>query len=110
MHRSGRTARSNKEGISVTLVSPADQKQFLKICDVLKKGKNRTVPTKNNIIIEVDNIPDFPVDIFYMPNVRDRVDLARKIESYDHKKKKVSILLFYVPSYTPSRKLQRNSG
>lgn len=38
VHRSGRTARANKDGIAVMLISPQDQKNFMKIFTVLKKG------------------------------------------------------------------------
>lgn len=38
VHRSGRTARANKDGIAVMLISPQDQKNFMKIFTILKKG------------------------------------------------------------------------
>ena len=38
VHRSGRTARAHKEGLSVMLVGPEDLKSFRNICKTLSRG------------------------------------------------------------------------
>lgn len=39
VHRSGRTARAQREGLSVVLVSPEDVRAYRNICRTLNKGK-----------------------------------------------------------------------
>ena len=39
VHRSGRTARANKEGLSVVLVGQQDTKNYKKIMHTLNKSK-----------------------------------------------------------------------
>lgn len=38
VHRSGRTARASKEGLSVMLIGPEDVKDYRKIIHTLNKG------------------------------------------------------------------------
>ena len=40
VHRSGRTARQAKEGLSIMLVSGQEVKSFRKVCKALDRGKN----------------------------------------------------------------------
>ena len=42
VHRSGRTARANKEGLSVVLVGQQDAKNYKKIMHTLNKSKYRS--------------------------------------------------------------------
>lgn len=39
IHRSGRTARGNKEGIAVLMMEPAEVKEYLKLCRTLNRSK-----------------------------------------------------------------------
>ncbi|CRL03340.1 CLUMA_CG016233, isoform A [Clunio marinus] len=68
VHRSGRTARADKEGLSILLIEPGEVKFFVKLQKTL--GRN-------------EDLPIFPIDPRIMKNVRDRVRLAREIEALD---------------------------
>ncbi|CAG9801196.1 unnamed protein product [Chironomus riparius] len=68
VHRSGRTARANKEGLSILIMEQNEIKNFLKLQKTL--GRN-------------EDLPMFPIDPKIMKNVKDRVRLAREIESTD---------------------------
>ena len=67
IHRSGRTARANTVGLSLCLVSPMveERRAFHNICRTL--GMNR------------DDIARFEVNLAYMPHVRTRVKLAKRL-------------------------------
>lgn len=41
IHRSGRTARGNKEGIAVLLMEPKEVNEYVKLCRTLKRSKYR---------------------------------------------------------------------
>ncbi|XP_033644649.1 ATP-dependent RNA helicase DDX24-like [Asterias rubens] len=68
IHRSGRTARQAKEGISVMLVAPTEANFYRRVCKTLNR----------------DDIPSFPVDHSYYNAVKQRVDLARLIDQESH--------------------------
>ena len=74
VHRSGRTARALKKGVSVMLVDPSDEPSFRKICKLLKKT--------------TADIPDFPVELRYLNPIRKIVDAAREVDLLLHTKKK----------------------
>ncbi|KAM9958266.1 hypothetical protein ACTFIW_001127 [Dictyostelium discoideum] len=67
IHRSGRTARSDQDGISVVLVTPKERPLYIKL----------------DSSIEHD-IGNFPTDIRYMEGVRDRIELAKEIDKISH--------------------------
>ncbi|CAB4017425.1 ATP-dependent RNA helicase ddx24-like, partial [Paramuricea clavata] len=73
VHRSGRTARIQNEGLSLLLISPDDLRSYDKIWKSLKKD---------------DEPPDFPVDMEYLNEIRKRVSLARIIDKEEHKFRK----------------------
>ncbi|XP_077395214.1 ATP-dependent RNA helicase DDX24 [Festucalex cinctus] len=68
VHRSGRTARATNEGLSLLLIGPDDVMNFKKIYRNL--GKDEELPT-------------FPVEIQFMQAIKERVNLARKIEKIE---------------------------
>ncbi|XP_077411514.1 ATP-dependent RNA helicase DDX24 [Vanacampus margaritifer] len=68
VHRSGRTARATNEGLSLLLIGPDDVMNFKKIYRNL--GKDEELPT-------------FPVEIQFMEAIKERVNLARKIEKIE---------------------------
>lgn len=74
VHRSGRTARANKNGISVMLCSPEQLSIYKKICFHLGK--------KNGVT-------QFPLDRSFMTAINTRISLARKIDEMEHQVKKV---------------------
>ncbi|CAM9784312.1 unnamed protein product [Lampetra planeri] len=71
VHRSGRTARATREGLSLILVGPGDVPAYRKICRTLRGDKE---------------LPCFPVDPHNLTAVKARVALARGIEKelYHH--------------------------
>lgn len=74
VHRSGRTARAEKEGLSISLVGPADAKYHAQICKVLHR------PT---------GLSDFPFDHRFLPAVDERVRLAKSICDEENESGKV---------------------
>lgn len=74
VHRSGRTARAGKEGLSISLVGPADAKYHAQICKVLQR------PT---------GLSDFPFDHRFVPVVDERVRLAKAISEQENASGKV---------------------
>lgn len=69
VHRSGRTARSTNEGLSVMLVSPDEMYVYKKILSSIKKDKD---------------IRDYPIDIDYFDSCKKIVTLARKTDELEH--------------------------
>lgn len=69
VHRSGRTARSTSEGLSVMLISPDEINLYRKIVKTFKKDKE---------------IKDYPIDIDFFESCKTRVNLARKIDQLQH--------------------------
>ncbi|XP_074640652.1 ATP-dependent RNA helicase DDX24-like [Tubulanus polymorphus] len=69
VHRSGRTARATKEGLSVMLVSPSDIRDYRKIVKALNKD---------------EELPTFPVQEEYLPCVKERVAVTIQIDKSEH--------------------------
>ncbi|RQM12915.1 hypothetical protein DD237_006815 [Peronospora effusa] len=69
VHRSGRTARANKEGLSIALVSPTDAKNHAQICKMLQR------PT---------GLSDFPFDHRYMEAIDERMRLVKSINEQEN--------------------------
>ncbi|RKP36546.1 P-loop containing nucleoside triphosphate hydrolase protein [Dimargaris cristalligena] len=72
VHRSGRTARAQKDGISIMLCCPEEAKLFRKLCHQLSK----------------DELPRFPVDHHILKEMKKRVKLARSINGSEHQVQK----------------------
>ncbi|KAF6732947.1 ATP-dependent RNA helicase DDX24 [Oryzias melastigma] len=68
VHRSGRTARATKEGLSLLLVGPDDMINFRKIYKTLEKD---------------EELPMFPIETKCLDAIKERVNLARKIEKIE---------------------------
>ncbi|KAJ2784137.1 ATP-dependent RNA helicase [Coemansia interrupta] len=73
VHRSGRTARARQEGLAVMMVSPEERKLYYKMCAKLDK-----------------NIAPFPVDLDLVARLKPRVDLAKDIDSREHRINKLT--------------------
>jgi len=71
VHRSGRTARAQKDGFSLLLVGP-DERRLVR---GLMGGLGR----------EPSSIPDLIVDLNIVDKLRHRVSLARRIDAASHK-------------------------
>ncbi|XP_067627290.1 ATP-dependent RNA helicase DDX24 [Eurosta solidaginis] len=70
VHRSGRTARANKNGITVMFMEPGEVKNYVK----LYKTLDRT-----------EDLPLFPVSEQYLRAVKERVNLAREVDKQELK-------------------------
>ncbi|KAK2826080.1 hypothetical protein Q5P01_020294 [Channa striata] len=68
VHRSGRTARATKEGLSLLLIGPDDMMNFRKIYKTLGKD---------------EELPMFPIETKCMEAIKERVNLARNIEKIE---------------------------
>ncbi|KAI8379899.1 P-loop containing nucleoside triphosphate hydrolase protein [Choanephora cucurbitarum] len=75
VHRSGRTARANREGISLLLCGPEEVKIYQKLCQTLRKNQD---------------YPTFPVDMSILRAMTERVKLATQIDSIQHQESKQS--------------------
>ncbi|KAI7890155.1 P-loop containing nucleoside triphosphate hydrolase protein [Mucor mucedo] len=73
VHRSGRTARANRDGVSLLLCGPDETRIYHKLCQTLRKG--------------VD-YPLFPIDLNILKAMTDRVKLAAEIDSIQHQESK----------------------
>ncbi|KAL7645944.1 UNVERIFIED_CONTAM: hypothetical protein RMT77_002841 [Armadillidium vulgare] len=70
VHRSGRTARANQEGLSVLLISSEEVNKYRQLCSTLNRSSD---------------LPNFPVDYDLLENTRGRVNLAKEIELLQHR-------------------------
>uniref|UniRef100_A0A665WPX6 ATP-dependent RNA helicase n=1 Tax=Echeneis naucrates TaxID=173247 RepID=A0A665WPX6_ECHNA len=68
VHRSGRTARATKQGLSLLLIGPDDMMNFRKIYKTLGKD---------------EDLPMFPIETKCMEVIKERVNLAWKIEKIE---------------------------
>ncbi|KAG2176686.1 hypothetical protein INT44_007350 [Umbelopsis vinacea] len=75
VHRSGRTARANQDGVSLMLCSPEELSLYKKLVHRLRKG---------------EPYPDFPVDYSIQREMKKRVELATKIDKQEHRLQKIS--------------------
>ncbi|XP_058067070.1 ATP-dependent RNA helicase DDX24 [Anopheles bellator] len=65
VHRSGRTARASKEGLTVLLIAPEEVKDYVKL---------------NQDLGRTEDLPLYPTSDRMMRQIRQRVQLAREIE------------------------------
>ncbi|XP_064388325.1 ATP-dependent RNA helicase DDX24-like [Halichondria panicea] len=72
VHRSGRTARGQREGLSVMLVGPEDLKAYRNICRTLNR----------------DDVPNFPLDHTHIQSLRKRVSLAKQVHIIEYRRDK----------------------
>ncbi|EFN74688.1 ATP-dependent RNA helicase DDX24 [Camponotus floridanus] len=70
VHRSGRTARAEKEGITILMMEPSEKQNYSKLCKTL--GRTHDLPT-------------FPVVDRLLVTVKERVDIARDIDKLELK-------------------------
>ncbi|KAG8175689.1 hypothetical protein JTE90_011576 [Oedothorax gibbosus] len=70
VHRSGRTARAQKEGLSLVLIEPQDATYYNRICKTLNKE---------------NSLPNFPIDYKVLKFVKERVTLVRSIDKLEHR-------------------------
>ncbi|XP_062581240.1 ATP-dependent RNA helicase DDX24-like isoform X2 [Saccostrea cucullata] len=70
VHRSGRTARAMKEGLSIMLISPEDVKNYRKIVHTLNRS---------------EDLPVFPVEYQLLSALKKRLNLAKRIDVEEHR-------------------------
>uniref|UniRef100_A0A182K4F4 ATP-dependent RNA helicase n=1 Tax=Anopheles christyi TaxID=43041 RepID=A0A182K4F4_9DIPT len=68
VHRSGRTARASKEGLTVLLIGPSEVRDYVKL---------------NQDLGRTEDLPIYPTNERVMRQVKERVALARQIERMD---------------------------
>ncbi|XP_068227040.1 ATP-dependent RNA helicase DDX24 isoform X2 [Palaemon carinicauda] len=73
IHRSGRTARAEQEGLSVLFIDSSEIKKYRQLCLSLNRATD---------------LPPFPVEVNIMEQVKKRVDFARQLELMDHSNRK----------------------
>ncbi|XP_015176587.1 PREDICTED: ATP-dependent RNA helicase DDX24 [Polistes dominula] len=76
VHRSGRTSRAGKEGITVLMMEPSEKQNYSKLCQTLGR---------------TEDIPTFPVIDRLLMAVKERVDIAREIDSLELKCKRNNV-------------------
>ncbi|KAL2717010.1 ATP-dependent RNA helicase DDX24-like [Vespula squamosa] len=76
VHRSGRTARAQKEGITVLMMEPSEKQNYSKLCKTLGR---------------TEDIPTFPVIDRLLIAVKERIDIAREIDSLELKCKRNNV-------------------
>ncbi|KAF9177077.1 ATP-dependent RNA helicase [Haplosporangium sp. Z 767] len=77
VHRSGRTARAQNEGISLLICGPDEVQLYRKMCVTLKKD-------------QTGGIPEFPIDRSVINEMKKRVALAKKIDEQEHRIQKAA--------------------
>lgn len=75
VHRCGRTARIGRNGDSLSLITPEDNKQFKEICQVLKKTE--------------DDIHMFEVKYGVLDKIRPLIDQAKTLEKGIHQRREM---------------------
>ncbi|KAF9426951.1 ATP-dependent RNA helicase [Podila epigama] len=77
VHRSGRTARADNEGISLLICGPDEVQLYRKMCITLKKD-------------QTGGIPEFPIDRGVINEMKKRIALAKKIDEQEHRLQKAA--------------------
>ncbi|XP_044745525.1 ATP-dependent RNA helicase DDX24 [Coccinella septempunctata] len=75
IHRSGRTARATKEGLTLLIIDASEIKKYIGVCRTLNKS---------------EDVPNFPVERNYLDAVKERVNLAREVDKLQLQVRKTS--------------------
>ncbi|XP_068624916.1 ATP-dependent RNA helicase DDX24 [Battus philenor] len=75
VHRSGRTARATKEGLTILMMEPSEAYSYTKLCRTLNK---------------TSELPTFPVAEQSIPGIRDTVALAREVDGLMLKRRRAN--------------------
>ncbi|XP_023167464.2 ATP-dependent RNA helicase DDX24 [Drosophila hydei] len=70
VHRSGRTARANKHGITVMFMEPGEVKTYVRLYKTLER---------------TEDLPLFPISERFLGSVKERVNLARELDKEELK-------------------------
>ncbi|XP_059047355.1 ATP-dependent RNA helicase DDX24-like [Achroia grisella] len=66
VHRSGRTARANKEGLTILMMEPSEAYLYAKLCKTLNK---------------TSELPTFPVPAHALPPLKELMTTAREVDA-----------------------------
>ncbi|CAB3254572.1 unnamed protein product [Arctia plantaginis] len=75
VHRSGRTARATREGLTILMMEPTEAYLYAKLCRTLNKTAE---------------LPTFPVDPQILSPLKDLVSIARELEGLELKKRRTA--------------------
>ncbi|KAI5636195.1 DEAD/DEAH box helicase domain-containing protein [Phthorimaea operculella] len=75
VHRSGRTARANKEGLTILMMEPAEAYLYTKLCRTLNK---------------TSEVPSFPIPLSALAPFKDIVSKAREIDALELKRRRTA--------------------
>ncbi|KAI5122092.1 hypothetical protein M0805_002214 [Coniferiporia weirii] len=75
IHRNGRTARASRDGFSLVMCAPDERR----VVRALLTGLNR---------VGENEVPDMPIELDLLDKLKSRVQLAKKIDSAQHRVKK----------------------
>ncbi|KAI0346466.1 DEAD-domain-containing protein [Trametopsis cervina] len=74
VHRNGRTARAMRKGFSLLMCAPDERKLVRSLLGSLKRDE--------------DEIPEISTELYLLDKLKERIQLARRIDSAQHKIKK----------------------
>lgn len=75
VHRSGRTARGGREGVSLALIEPSEKRIWHNLCKSLKRK---------------DDLASMPIEYTFLSALKERIALAKQIDQATHTQKKAS--------------------
>lgn len=75
VHRSGRTARATREGLTILMMEPAEAYLYAKLCRTLNK---------------TSELPSFPIDSQILSPLKELVVIARELDSLELKKRRAA--------------------
>ncbi|CAH0597139.1 unnamed protein product [Chrysodeixis includens] len=75
VHRSGRTARASREGLTILMLEPAEAYLYSKLCRTLNK---------------TSEVPTFPVDAQILAPLKDLMVVARELDGLELKKRRAA--------------------
>lgn len=75
VHRSGRTARAGREGVSLALIEPSQKRVWQDLCKHLHRK---------------DDLSSMPIEYTFLSALKERVALAKQIDQAIHTQNKVS--------------------
>ncbi|XP_023213362.1 ATP-dependent RNA helicase DDX24-like [Centruroides sculpturatus] len=73
VHRSGRTARAMKEGLSLMLIEPKESFYYRQLCKALNRDQD---------------LPLFPLDMTLLKPIQERIALVHRIDKIEHTNRK----------------------
>lgn len=95
IHRSGRTARANNEGLAILIMEPSEVKYYRKLYEDLGR---------------TEDLPLFPTERPAFQIAQERVNLARELESYGHGEHRISTDINWAEKMAKEAELNSDSS